>query len=149
MAVAFVVRDVEKRYGAATVLENATVTIHGDQKIGVIGRNGAGKSTLCRLLLASEEPEKGEILRADGLDLSTVLLVQDFLADFRGGVIVVSHDREFLKGTCDTTLLVERGGLTLYPGDVEAFFAWQAEQMDVARRTNEAIEAQRAHLQKF
>jgi ATP-binding cassette subfamily F protein 3 len=231
-AVAFVVRDVEKRYGSATVLENATVTIHDDQKIGVIGRNGAGKSTLCRLMLQQEELDRGEILRTDGLrvgyleqhdpftleetageflerhtgregwrcaqlaaklgigpadlatrmgampggyrtrvkltamlladpdflildeptnflDLSTVLLVQDFLADFRGGLIVVSHDREFLKSTCDHTLLVERGGLTLYPGDVEQFFAWQAEQMDVARRTNEAVEAQRAHLQKF
>jgi ATP-binding cassette, subfamily F, member 3 len=231
-AVAFTVQDVEKRYGATTVLENATTTLHDDQKIGVIGRNGAGKSTLCRLLLGTEEPEKGTIVRRDGLrvgyleqhdpfrldetageflerhtgregwrcgevaaklgltpenlgtvmsalpggfrtrvkltamllaepdflvldeptnflDLSTALLVQDFLAEFRGGVLVVSHDREFLKGTCDTTLLVERGGLTLYPGDVEAFFGWQSEQMDVARRTNEAIEAQRAHLQKF
>jgi ATP-binding cassette subfamily F protein 3 len=231
-AVAFVVRDVEKRYGSTTVLEDATVTLHGDQKIGVIGRNGAGKSTLCRLLLQTEEPERGEIHRADGLrvgyleqhdpftleetaqeflerhtgregwrcgqfaaklgltpanldtrmgtlpggyrtrvkltamllgdpdflvldeptnflDLSTVLLVQDFLADFRGGVLVVSHDREFLKSTCDHTLMVERGGLTLYPGDIEQFFAWQAEQMDVARRTNAAISAQREHLQKF
>jgi ATP-binding cassette subfamily F protein 3 len=83
------------------------------------------------------------------LDLSTVLLLQEFLADFRGGVLVVSHDREFLKSTCDHTLLVERGGLTLYPGDVEEFFAWQAEQLDVARRTNVAIEAQRKHLQTF
>ena len=66
-AIAFVVRDVEKRYGSATVLENATVTIHDDQKIGVIGRNGAGKSTLCRLMLQQEEPDRGEILRTDGL----------------------------------------------------------------------------------
>ncbi len=229
---AFVVQDVEKRYGAATILEHATATIQADQKIGVIGRNGAGKSTLCRLLLRQEEPDRGEILRTDGLrvgyleqhdpftmdetagaflerhtgregwrcaqtaaklgigppelasrmgalpggyrtrvklaamlladpdflvldeptnflDLATVLLVQDFLADFRGGVLVVSHDREFLKSACDTTLLVERGGLTLYPGDVEEFFAWQAEQLDVARRTNVAIESQRAHLQRF
>ena len=230
--VAFVVRDVEKRYGSTTVLEDATVTIHSGQKIGIIGRNGAGKSTLCRLLLHQEEPDRGEILRTDGLrvgyleqhdpftleetaqeflerhtgregwrcgqfaaklgltpddldtrmgtlpggyrtrvkltamllgdpdflildeptnflDLSTVLLVQDFLADFRGGVIVVSHDREFLKSTCDHTLLVERGGLTLYPGDIEEFFSWKAEQLEVARRTNAAISAQREHLQKF
>jgi ATP-binding cassette subfamily F protein 3 len=230
--VAYLVKDVEKRYGAATVLEDATVTLQGDQKVGVIGRNGAGKSTLCRLLLGQEEPDRGEIHATDGLrvgyleqhdpftldetagaflerhtgregwrcgevaaklgltpadlatrmgglpggfrtrvkltamlltdpdflvldeptnflDLATVLLLQDFLADFRGGMLVVSHDREFLKSTCDHTLLVERGGLTLYPGDVEEFFAWQAEQMEVARRTNVSIEAQRAHLQRF
>jgi ATP-binding cassette subfamily F protein 3 len=83
------------------------------------------------------------------LDLSTVLLLQDFLASFRGGAIVVSHDREFLKATCDHTLLVERGGLTLYPGPVEEFFAWQAEQIEVARRTNETMQARRQELQDF
>jgi ATP-binding cassette subfamily F protein 3 len=231
-AVAFVVRDVEKRYGATSVLEDANVTIHTGQKVGVIGRNGAGKSTLCRLMLEQEEPDRGEIQRADWLkvgyleqhdpftldetagaflerhtgregwrcgelaaklgltpdnlatamgampggyrtrvkltamlladpdflildeptnflDLSTVLLLQDFLANFRGGVLVVSHDREFLKDTCDHTLLVERGGLTLYPGGIEEFFGWQAEQMEVARRTNAAVEARREHQQRF
>jgi ATP-binding cassette subfamily F protein 3 len=83
------------------------------------------------------------------LDLATVLLVQEFLADFRGGALLVSHDREFLKETCDHTLSVERGGLTLYPGDVEEFFVWQAEQIDVARRTNEAMAAKREQLQAF
>jgi len=83
------------------------------------------------------------------LDLTTVLLLQDFLVDFRGGVLVVSHDREFLKATCDHTLLVERGGLTLYPGHIEEFFVWKAEQMAMAQRTNAAVEAKRKHLQAF
>ncbi len=83
------------------------------------------------------------------LDLTTVLLLQDFLVDFRGGVLVVSHDREFLKASCDHTLLVERGGLTLYPGNIEEFFVWKAEQMDLARRTSAAVEAKRKHLQQF
>ncbi len=230
--IAFIVTGVEKRYGGVTVLENATVTLHEGQKIGVIGRNGAGKSTLCRLMLGQEQADKGKIVQTDGvrvgyleqhdpftleetagaflerhtgregwrcgevaarlgltpanlaekmgtlpggyrtrvklaamllgepdflildeptnfLDLSTTLLLQEFLSDFRGGLLVVSHDREFLKSVCDHTLLVERGGLTLYPGDVEQFFGWQAEQMEVARRTNAAIEAKRAHLQTF
>ncbi|MCG3133340.1 MAG: putative ABC transporter ATP-binding protein YheS [Planctomycetes bacterium] len=83
------------------------------------------------------------------LDLATVLLLQEFLANFRGGLLLVSHDREFLKRTCDHTLHVERAKLTLYPGDVEEFFAWQSEQLEVARRTNAAIEAKRVHLQAF
>ncbi len=83
------------------------------------------------------------------LDLSTVLLLQDFLAGFRGGVLVVSHDREFLRASCDHTLLVERGGLTLYPGDIEEFFVWKAEQLDLARRTNAAVDTRRKHLQSF
>jgi ATP-binding cassette, subfamily F, member 3 len=83
------------------------------------------------------------------LDLATVLLLQEFLADFRGGVLLVSHDREFLKETCDHTLSVERGKLTLFPGDVEQFFVFEAEQLDLAQRTNAAIEARREHLQAF
>ena len=83
------------------------------------------------------------------LDLTTVLLLQDFLVDFPGGVLVVSHDREFLKASCDHTLLVERGGLTMYPGDIEEFFVWKAEQMSLATRTNAAVEAKRKHLQNF
>jgi ATP-binding cassette subfamily F protein 3 len=83
------------------------------------------------------------------LDLTTGLLLQDFLVDFRGGVIVVSHDREFLRASCDHTLLVERGGLTMYPGNIEEFFVWKAEQMELARRTKAAVDAKRKHLQSF
>ena len=43
------------------------------------------------------------------LDLRTLLLLERFLKDYRGGYLVVSHDREFLKRTCDKTLEIERG----------------------------------------
>ncbi len=83
------------------------------------------------------------------LDLSTLLLLQDFLRDFRGGTVVVSHDREFLRATCDHTLEVERGAITLFPGPVDAYLEWKSEQAALARRTNAATEAKRAQLQTF
>jgi ATP-binding cassette subfamily F protein 3 len=83
------------------------------------------------------------------LDLSTQLLLEEFLAVFQGGMLVVSHDREFLKRTCDHTLEVERGRLSLFPGPVEEWFAFKEEQDALARRTNAAVEAKRAQLQTF
>src|SRR3989338_8589094 len=47
------------------------------------------------------------------LDLNTLILLEEFLEDFNGGFLIVSHDREFLKKTCDHTLEAENGALTL------------------------------------
>ena len=38
------------------------------------------------------------------LDLRTQLLLEQFLKSFRGGCLVVSHDRDFLRATCTHTL---------------------------------------------
>ena len=50
------------------------------------------------------------------LDLRTQLLLEDFLKDYRGAVLVVSHDRTFLKAICNQTLELKRGKLTLFNG---------------------------------
>ena len=42
------------------------------------------------------------------LDLRTQLLLQNFLKHFAGGILIVSHDRGFLKATCTHTLELSR-----------------------------------------
>ena len=83
------------------------------------------------------------------LDLKTLLLLEGFLRDYRGGYIIVSHDREFLKRTCTSTLEVERGQITLYPGGVEECLAYKAEQRIQAESFNANIEIRRKQLQTF
>ncbi len=83
------------------------------------------------------------------LDLKTLILLEEFLQDFNGGFLVVSHDREFLKKTCDHTLEAENGRLTLYPGTVEEYLLFKQEQRQQAESTNESIEAKRKQLQRF
>ena len=83
------------------------------------------------------------------LDLKTLILLEEFLQDFNGGFLVVSHDREFLKKTCDHTLEAENGRLTLYPGTVEEYLLFKREQRELAASTNEAIESKRKQLQRF
>ena len=49
------------------------------------------------------------------LDLKTLILLEEFLEDFDGGFVIVSHDREFLKKTCDHTLEETYLALQLQP----------------------------------
>ena len=83
------------------------------------------------------------------LDLKTLILLEEFLQDFDGGFVIVSHDREFLKKTCDHTLEAENGRLMLYPGTVEEYLLFKQEQQAQALRYNKSIESKREQLQAF
>ena len=83
------------------------------------------------------------------LDLNTLLLLEQFLSDFNGAYLVISHDREFLKRTCDHTLEVENGDVFLYPGDLEEYFAFKTEQEELKIQLNRNTEARRKELQTF
>jgi ATP-binding cassette subfamily F protein 3 len=49
------------------------------------------------------------------LDLDTIGWLESWLLDYRGAVLVVSHDRAFLDNTCAATLELGRKGLRTYP----------------------------------
>lgn len=83
------------------------------------------------------------------LDLSTLLLLEQFLKNYRGSFLLISHDREFLKNTCSSTLEVEQGQTFFYPGDIEAYLAHKEAQADLAARYNKKIEREKEHLQSF
>ncbi len=83
------------------------------------------------------------------LDLKTLILLEEFLQDYRGGFLIVSHDREFLKKTCEHTLEVENGGCTLYPGSVEEYLIFKEEQKEQAASYNKNVEAKQKQLQEF
>ncbi|MCB9951511.1 MAG: ABC-F family ATP-binding cassette domain-containing protein [Planctomycetaceae bacterium] len=83
------------------------------------------------------------------LDLRTQILLEHFLKNFKQACLIVSHDRTFLEATCDHTLELSRGKLTMFPGSIEAFLQFDIERKERAERTNAAIEAKQRHLQKF
>ena len=83
------------------------------------------------------------------LDLRTQLLLEDFLKSFRGGCVIVSHDRAFLDATCDHTLNLTRGKLTLYPGNVDAYLNYEKEQREHDERSNAVILTKRKQLETF
>lgn len=83
------------------------------------------------------------------LDLSTLILLENFLRDFPGGTLVVSHDREFLKRTCDHTLEIESGRLTLYPGTIEEYFEFKETERTRQEAENRGIRKKRDQLEEF
>jgi ATP-binding cassette, subfamily F, member 3 len=83
------------------------------------------------------------------LDLKTLILLENFLQDYDGAFLIVSHDREFLKKTCEHTLEIENGNATLYPGTVEEYLIFKEEQKEQALSSNKNIEAKKKQLQEF
>lgn len=106
-----------------------------------------------RLKLASVVLQKPNIVLLDEptnfLDLDTLLVLERFLLDFEGTVVVISHDREFLKHTCDTIMEIDQGKLALYDGDLEEYLEFKQESEAFAKVRNTNIERKQAQLQTF
>src|SRR5688500_2018409 len=64
--------NVEKSYGPHDVLRGVTWQHNPGEHVGLVGRNGAGKTTMFRLLLKQEEPDHGQIIRANALTVGHV-----------------------------------------------------------------------------
>ncbi len=54
---------VSKHHGATTVLDDVTLAVTAERRLGVVGPNGAGKSTLLRLIAGLDEPDTGTVSR--------------------------------------------------------------------------------------
>jgi ATP-binding cassette subfamily F protein uup len=62
------------------------------------------------------------------LDLETIRLIEDFLSDWPGTVVVVSHDRTFLSRTTDRLLEVRLDGTVVdIPGGIDAWIQARSE----------------------
>jgi ATP-binding cassette subfamily F protein uup len=60
------------------------------------------------------------------LDVQTLAVLEDYLEDFSGCVIVVSHDRYFLDRTVDKIFaLEENGNLRQYPGNYSVYLDYK------------------------
>ncbi|MFN1835198.1 ABC-F family ATP-binding cassette domain-containing protein [Balneola sp. MJW-20] len=55
-------KQVTKKFGDITILENFDYSFNKGEKIGIIGKNGVGKSTFLKLITGEEKADSGEIL---------------------------------------------------------------------------------------
>jgi len=83
------------------------------------------------------------------LDLSTQLLLEKFLKNYKAAFLLISHDREFIKRTCDQTLEVDQGKTILFPQSLEEYLAYKQERISSTEKYNKKIEIEKKHLQKF
>ena len=87
-----------------------------------------------RLLLARHFLRPGNMLVMDeptnDLDIETLDMLEEQVADFDGTVVVASHDRAFLDGICTSVLVFEGDGIVRqYPG---GYSDWKAQSLDAA-----------------
>src|SRR5262245_36285914 len=55
-----------KHHGARTVLDDVTLSVTPESRLGVVGPNGVGKSTLLRLIAGLETPDAGTVSSVPG-----------------------------------------------------------------------------------
>jgi len=112
--------------------------------------NGAEK---VKVLLAQALFGNPDILLLDeptnDLDVETIMWLEDFLADFKNTVIVVSHDRHFLDAVCTHVADVDFGKIQLYAGNYT--FWYESSQLALRQRNeqNKKNEEKRKELQNF
>lgn len=118
------------------------------QKMGDLG--GAEK---VKVLLAQAIFGNPDILLLDEptnyLDLESILWLENFLADFKNLVIVVSHDRHFLDAVCTHIADIDFGRLQLYTGNYT--FWYESSQLALRQRSdqNKKTEEKRKELESF
>ena len=114
----------------------------------VISTLSGGEKT--RLALAKLLLENPKLLILDEptnhLDFGTIMWLEDYLQDYKGALLIVSHDRYFLDKLTTSTCEIERGVLKRYKGNYSTFAVQK--QADVARQLKE-YEAQQEEIAKL
>ena len=111
------------------------------------------ESEKVKVLLAQALFGKPDVLLLDeptnGLDIKAVLWLEDFLADFNGVVIIVSHDRYFLNEVCTHMVDIDFGKITLFVGNYDFWYESSQLALQMAKDQNKKKEEKIKELQDF
>ncbi|WP_054738550.1 ABC-F family ATP-binding cassette domain-containing protein [Cellulosilyticum ruminicola] len=83
------------------------------------------------------------------LDIDSVEWLEDFLLDFPGTVIVVSHDRHFLNTVCTHTVDIDFGQIKMYVGNYDFWYESSQMMQHLMKAQNKKKEDQIKELQNF
>ncbi|MED5314560.1 MAG: ATP-binding cassette domain-containing protein, partial [Pseudomonadota bacterium] len=83
------------------------------------------------------------------LDLDTTLWLQTWLQSYRGTLLMISHDRDFIDATCERTLEIARRALTAYRGGYTDYERQRAEQMAQQQAEFEQQRRRIADIEEF
>lgn len=110
----------------------------GNQQYAPISKLSGGEKRrlfLLRILMSApnvlilDEP-------TNDLDVQTLAVLEEYLEDFSGCVIVVSHDRYFLDRTVDTIFALEElGQIRQYPGNYSVYLDYKKAEEEKQQQT--------------
>ena len=70
------------------------------------------------------------------LDMTSVMWLEQFLKEFKGGIVFISHDRAFIRAVATRILDLDRGKLISYPGDYATYLEQKAHDLKVEETQN-------------
>ncbi|MBQ4848903.1 ABC transporter ATP-binding protein [Pseudoalteromonas sp. MMG013] len=70
------------------------------------------------------------------LDMNSVIWLEQFLKEFKGGIVFISHDRAFIRAVATRILDLDRGQLISYPGDYATYLEQKAHDLKVEETQN-------------
>jgi ATPase subunit of ABC transporter with duplicated ATPase domains len=115
---------VSKHYGARTILDNVTLAVPPERRLGVVGPNGVGKSTLLRLIAGLDSPDSGTVARTP--------------PTLTAGYLPQEHDRS--RGETLLEYLARRTGVAAAQRELEAAASAMAAGDDADERYAAALD---------
>ncbi|GHU48257.1 ABC transporter ATP-binding protein [Clostridia bacterium] len=83
------------------------------------------------------------------LDIDAVAWLEEFLSEYFGTVIVVSHDRHFLNNVCTHTVDIDYGKIRMYVGNYEFWYEVSQLNQRIQKQQNKKTEEKIKELQSF
>ena len=106
-----------------------------------------------RLALAKMLLEKPDLLVLDEptnhLDIETIAWLESYLTNYRGALLIVSHDRYFLDKVATVTVDLTRHSLDRYPGNYSNFVVQKEQKLATQAKNYEKQQKEIAALEDF
>lgn len=106
-----------------------------------------------RLNLAQALMTPSDVLLLDEptnhLDLDAILWLEQWLRNYPGTLIVISHDRNFLDNSVDHIAKIERANIKTYTGNYASYEAQRASELLLQQAVYEKQQRQLAHMKSF
>ena len=70
------------------------------------------------------------------LDISTIEWLEEQLANYRGALVLITHDRRFLQNVVNAIAELERGHLSVWQGNYQGFLTFREQELAAEERAN-------------